>query len=170
MKNIFLIFTFLFLAISCEENMEVSSVNPVNWAKRMANKSTTDSLLTGKTYLSVYSQIHSRTEHITHDLTVTVSMRNVSSKDTIFIEKAEYFNTEGKLIRTYFDKLIFIAPMETVEIVINEDDQDGGTGANFIFDWKIKPNSNTPFFEGIMISTSGTQGLSFTTQGRTIKP
>ena len=55
--------------------------------------------------------------------------------------------------------------METVEIVIDQDDNEGGTGANFIFDWKIKPDTNEPLFEAVMISTYGQQGLSFTTTG-----
>jgi len=59
--------------------------------------------------------------------------------------------------------------METVEIVIDEKDQEGGTGANFLFDWSIKPNSHEPYFEGVMISTSGQQGLSFTTEGKRVE-
>ena len=58
--------------------------------------------------------------------------------------------------------------METVEIVIDESDKEGGTGANFLFNWSIKPNSTEPFFESVMLSTSGQQGISFTTQGKTV--
>ena len=49
--------------------------------------------------------------------------------------------------------------------MIDEIDREGGTGANFIFEWAIKRKSNEPIFESVMISTSGQQGLSFTTQG-----
>ncbi|WP_336622727.1 DUF3124 domain-containing protein [Wenyingzhuangia sp. 2_MG-2023] len=154
---------------SCQEEKQISSTNPTNWNKRIVNHPLADTLTTGISYLSVYPQIYSQTEHRTHSLTVTVSMRNTNRKDTLFIEKAEFFNTHGKLIRTYFKEHIFIAPMETVEIVIDEVDKDGGTGANFLFDWKIKPNANEPLFEGVMISTSGQQGLSFTTQGKRIE-
>ncbi|KAA3619305.1 MAG: DUF3124 domain-containing protein [Calditrichaeota bacterium] len=155
-------------SISCNEHKEVSSVDLVNWEKRTVGFTLNDSLEFGTTYLSVYSQIYSITEHKTHDLTATISMRNTNKADTIFIEKAEYFDTKGKSIRTYFNKPIYLAPMETVEIVIAELDKEGGTGANFIFDWKIRPSSNEPLFEGVMISTSGQQGLSFTTQGKRI--
>ena len=55
--------------------------------------------------------------------------------------------------------------METVEIIIDEIDKEGGTGANFLMEWKINQTSNEPLFEGVMISTSGQQGLSFTTHG-----
>ncbi len=168
MKNIFKILLITFLIQSCKDRVEVSSINSVNWGKRTIEHELKDSLTYGTTYLSIYSQIYSQTEHRTHNLTATISMRNANKSDTIYINKAEYFDTKGNSIRTYFDRPIFIAPMETVEIVIDEKDQEGGTGANFLFDWVIKQNTNEPFFEGIMISTSGQQGLSFTTQGKRI--
>lgn len=168
MKNIFKILLITFLLQSCNDRVEVSSNNSVNWKKRTIEHELIGPLTRGTSYLSVYSQIYSQTEHRTHNLTVTISMRNANKLDTIYINKAEYFNTKGNLIRTYFDRPIFIGPMETVEIVIDENDQEGGTGANFLFDWTIKHNTNEPFFEGIMISTSGQQGLSFTTQGKRI--
>ena len=147
----------------------MSSVDPVNWNNRKADFSKVDSLVMGTSYLSVYSEIYSETEHRTHHLTSTISMRNTNLKDTIYINKAEYFNTQGTSIRTYFDFPIYIKPMETVEIVIDEKDRSGGTGANFLFQWATKPPSHEPYFEGVMISTSGQQGLSFTTQGRRIE-
>ncbi|MDC6389905.1 DUF3124 domain-containing protein [Maribacter sp. PR1] len=168
MKNTIKILLLLLIFQSCKEKVEISSINPVDWEIRTIEFNLPDSLPHGTTYLSVYSQIYSQTEHKTHDLTATVSIRNVNKADSVYINKAEYYNTKGNSIRTYFDKPIFIAPMETVEIVIDERDQEGGTGANFLFDWTIKPNSNDPIFEAIMISTSGQQGLSFTTQGKKI--
>ncbi len=153
------------IILSCESEKEFSSVKPINWEKRTVELTKKDTLLSGQTYLSVYSQIYSSTEHRTHNLTVTVSMKNINLNDSVFIEKATYFNTKGNLIRTYFSKPIFLAPLETVEIVIDEVDKHGGTGANFVFDWKKKSTVNDPHFESIMISTSGQQGISFTSQG-----
>jgi len=165
MKHILSLLVVGLILYSCGQKKVVSSVNPENWEKRSINYSLSDSLESGTTYLSVYSQIYSMTEHRTHNLTATISMRNTNRFDTIFIQKAEYYNTKGALIRTYFDKPIFIDPMETVEIIINQIDREGGSGANFIFEWKIKPGLNEPFFESVMISTSGQQGISFITQG-----
>ncbi len=126
-------------------------------------------MLSGTTYLSIYSQIYGMTEQRIHGLSATISMRNTSRTDTVFITKAEYFDTEGHLLRSYFNKPIYLRPMETVEILIDKKDQAGGTGANFIFSWKIYEHSNEPFFEGVMISTSGQEGISFTTQGLRIQ-
>lgn len=159
----------LLLFAGCSEDKELSSVDPVNWDKRTVKLNPMDSMVVGETYLSVYAQIYSQTEHSTHDLTATVSMKNMNSSDTVYISKAQYFDTKGKRIRTYFDKPIYIAPMETVEIIIDEDDRKGGTGANFLFEWQVEEGVIEPYFEGVMISTTGQQGLSFTTQGKRIK-
>lgn len=169
MKKILGIVFATLVTFSCSEEKVISSINPENWGNRKAIINTSDSLISGTSYLSVYSQIYSQTEHMTHDLTATVSMRNTSRTDSIFITKTEYFDTKGKLIRVYFEDPIFIAPMETVEIVIDEIDRTGGTGANFMFDWKIKPEACEPLFEGVMLSTLGHQGLSFTTHGKRVK-
>jgi len=165
MKNVLQLVMISLILLACTDKTDLSSIDPVNWDKRKVNFTLNDSLISGTTYLSVYSQIYIQTEHKTHDLTATVSMRNTNINDTIFVNKAEYFNTEGKPIRTYFKKPIFIAPLETVEIVIDGIDQEGGTGANFIFNWTKQTNSNEPFFEAVMVSSSGQYGLSFTTQG-----
>lgn len=166
MKHIFLILIISIIFTSCKNNTETSTTaNNINWSKRTINFSNIDSLKSGKTYISVYPQIYSTSQHRTHNLTVTISMRNVNLNDSIYIEDANYYNSKGELIKTYFNKPIYLAPLETVDIVIDENDSQGGTGANFIFNWKIKPQTNDPFFEGIMISTSGQQGLSFTTRG-----
>lgn len=168
-SNLFFLALMVLVMFSCEKNKEISSINETNWKSRTVNYSLSDSLVQGKTYLSVYSQIYSESEHRIHSLTATVSLRNISVTDTVFIDKATYYNTHGEAIRTYFNKTIYVAPMETVEIVIDESDKEGGTGANFLFNWRIKPNSNEPFFECVMISTSGQQGISFTTQGKIIQ-
>lgn len=168
MRNIFLSIIGLIVFYSCDnKHKEMSSINPVNWKKRVVEINTNDSLVYGETYLSIYSQIYSYTEHLTHDLTSTISMRNTSVTDTIYIVSAKYFDTHGKLIRTYFEKSIYIAPMETVAIVIDEVDKEGGTGANFLFDWVIKPKTTEPIFEGVQLSTAGR--ISFTTHGVRLK-
>jgi hypothetical protein len=168
-KTFIILFNLSFIFFSCDRKTEFSSIKPINWEKRSINLSLKDSLIAGKTYVSVYSQIYSNTEHRTHDLTATVSMKNINLNDSVFIEQADYYDTKGRLIRTYFNKPIYILPLETVEIVIDEVDKEGGTGANFIFNWKIKPYLKDPHFESVMISTSGQQGLSFTSQGIKLK-
>tara|TARA_R110001632_G_scaffold95102_5_gene201172 strand:- start:263 stop:772 length:510 start_codon:yes stop_codon:yes gene_type:complete len=169
MKTIYASILVALLFISCIQKKEISSINPENWAKRTANTSAMDSLEFGKSYLSIYSQIYSLSEHKTYNLTAMVSLRNTSDIDTIYILKAEYYDTHGLSVRKYFKDPIFLAPMETTEIIIDEVDISGGTGSNFIFEWKIPKDCPEPLFEGVMNSTKGQQGLSFTTQAKRIK-
>lgn len=166
-------FTYLFLIVvlifACNKKHETSGFEKVDWKKRIANINPKDSLDFGRSYLSVYSQIYSFTEHKTHNLTAMVSLRNTNFKDTIYIIKADYYHTKGHLVKNYIKQSIYLAPLETVEIIIDETDIKGGTGSNFIFDWKIPKSSPEPLFEGIMSSTMSQQGLSFTTQGKRIE-
>lgn len=153
------------LLVACNEKEKYDALPSTNWQSIKWEKQLDTSLHRGSTYLSVYSQIYSNTEHKTHDLTATVSIRNVNKKDTVFVKNANYYDTKGDLKKTYFETPIFIKPMQTIEIVIDEKDKSGGTGANFVFDWLTANNSQAPFFEAVMITTYGQQGLSFTTHG-----
>ncbi len=177
-KNLFKItqiatLLFLFGIVgACEENKDISSFNPNHWNDHYADPETlelkNDSLQIGKTYLSIYSHIYSFSREKSQNLTAMVSLRNVSDTGTIYISKADYYNTKGELIRHYFKKPIQLKPLETVEIVIDETDEQGGSGANFIFEWSTPPNTPEPLFEAVMTSLRGSQGLSFITQGRRI--
>jgi len=169
MKGFLLMTVILTLCISCREKEKLSSMNPVKWEDRtVSGTMLTDSLESGKSYLSIYSQIFSLTEHKTHNLTVMVSLRNMSDKDTIYVNTAHFYDTHGKLIHDYFKKPIYMAPLETLEIVIDETDTAGGTGGNFIFEWKIPKTGPEPLFEAIMSSTTSQQGLSFITEAKRI--
>ena len=158
---------------SCDEEREISSYHPNHWEDHYVDdeiaRKKSDSLQTGTTYLSIYSHIYSFSLEKSHNLTAMVSLRNVSQTDTIYISKAYYYGTQGQLIRNYFKKPIYLKPLETVEIVIDETDEHGGSGANFIFEWTTKTTTSEPLFEAIMTSLRGSQGLSFTTQGRRIE-
>lgn len=169
MKGAILLFFITLLTISCEEFEDQSEPYNENFAKRTVELNRLDSLESGKSYLPVHSRIESLPEHKTHYLTITANIRNLSTKDTVFITKAQYLDTNAKPIQNYIEKPIYVAPLETVEIVIHNSNQEEHKGSNFIFDWRTRPNSIDPFFEGVMISTYGAQGLSITTQGRRIE-
>ena len=150
---------------ACGTETDKYPIQKVDWESRVTEKDNFDAFYKSKTYLPVYSHIYHIHEHRTFDLTVTVSIRNVSISDTLYIKKSDYFNTVGENIRQYIKKPIYVKPLETLEIIIGEQDIAGGSGANFVFDWMMKNDKNPPLFEAVMISTYGQQGLSFTTRG-----
>ncbi|TRX58599.1 DUF3124 domain-containing protein [Fulvivirga sp. M361] len=165
MRSYFIILLIVSGLWSCDKQKEISSTSPETWSKKTIDISKKDSLQYGKSYLSIYSQIYNLSEHNRYNLTSMVSLRNISDMDTIYILKASYYDTYGKSVRVYFDHPIYLSPLETAEIVIDEIDIEGGTGSNFIFEWKIPKGCPEPLFEAVMSSTMGTQGLSFVTQG-----
>lgn len=167
MRKTFYIIICCALFIACKtENGTLSTQHKVDWESKKYTDGLSDTLESGTSYLSVYSSIYSLSEDQTHNLTATVSIRNTSDTDSLFLTKAAYYNTKGELLRNYVESPVFLLPLETIEIIIASKDDTGGTGANFIFDWKKKSATSAPIFEGIMISTSGSQGISFTTTGK----
>lgn len=148
---------------------EEEPLSTVDWSDKEVNLKTIDSLVHGKSYLSVYSQVYSYTEHTSLDLTATVSIRNTNSNTKSYLLKADYYDTHGEKLHSYVDAPIALDELETLEIVIAEFDKKGGTGANFIFEWAVEPTGSKPIFEAVMISTYGQQGLSFITQGHQIE-
>lgn len=168
--NSVLVISVVFATMLCACAKKDKNQLPTNkgFGDRTTVISEQDSLSVGNTYLSIYSQIYSYSENITHDLTATVSLRNTSIHDSIYVLSANYYDTFGNLLKNYVSTPIFIKPLETIHIVINEEDKDGGTGANFLFKWAAKETTPEPLFEAVMISTSGSQGLSFTTLGKRI--
>ncbi len=164
-KNTILFSILLLLLLSCTKQTEKKDPLNNDWTERKFRLSTNSQLLEGETYLPVYSHIYNQEEDKIFNLTTTISIRNISTTDSLFINKANYYNTEGFKIRSYLNNTVFIKPLETVEIIISEKDKEGGSGANFIFNWFIPKNGNKPLFEAVMISTYGQQGISFISRG-----
>ena len=153
----------IILLASCQQNSTDEPIKSTNLQSR-PEVALPDSARNGKSYLPVYSQIYQRTERLTFDLTITVSIRNVNDDQTVYLTRIEYYDTKGKLVQRYLDKSIGLAPYETVEIVVESDNTAGGTGDNFVIDWFAPNGAHSPLIQGVMISTAGQQGLSFLTQ------
>lgn len=119
-------------------------------------------------YVPIYSDIYSFNRQSKLLLTATLSVRNTSIRDSIFIDDIDYYDSKGKLVRQYIDKTILLEPLQTIDYVIDHEDQMGGTGANFIVNWGCNNPTVKPIFQGIMISTKGQHGISFVTEGVSI--
>lgn len=165
MIKILKVISIILIISSCQSEKKNSCLDSNDWGERKVNSINYDNYIRGTSYLPVYSHIYNRFDNQTFNLTITISIRNISMTDSTFILKADYYNTEGNKIRQYLDNPVFIRPMETIEIVIEEEDTEGGSGANFIFDWAVKDDKNPPLFEAVMISTYGQKGFSFATKG-----
>lgn len=119
-------------------------------------------------YVPIYSDIYSQSRDTRFYLTATLSIRNTSLTDSIYLKVIDYYDTDGNLVRKYIDKILLLKPMQSIDYVIAEDDKAGGSGANFILEWGAKTKGVQPLFQGVMVSTAGQQGISFITNGVSI--
>ncbi len=119
-------------------------------------------------YVPAYSHIYSGNRERPFLLTITVSIRNINPKQTIKITTVDYYDTQGNLIKKIMDTPVTLQPLESIRYVISEKDKAGGSGANFIVEWKSDKFVNPPIVESIMIGTQSQQGISFTSRGQPI--
>lgn len=119
-------------------------------------------------YVPAYSHIYIGDRDVPFLLAVTLSIRNVDPNHPIKIVLADYYETEGKRLKRHTDKPVTMNPLESIRFIIPESDKSGGSGANFIVEWKSDKPVNPPIVESIMIGARGTQGISFTSRGQAI--
>ena len=125
---------------------------------------------TGETiYVPIYSSIFYHDSKRTIDLAATLSIHNVDPGHSMTVTAVNYYDTRGKLIRKQLEQPLELAPFETRNFVVEKTDTTGGTGANFIVEWRAAEKVVTPLVEALMVGISTGQGISFTSQGKVIK-
>ena len=125
-------------------------------------------IMEGKTvYVPAYSHIYSRGGE-PHLLEVTLSIRNTDPERVIRLEEVRYFDTRGKLVKNYLDGILELGPLETVEFLVEAQDKQGGSGANFIVTWDANEPVYEPIIEAIMIGLSKEYSISFITPARSL--
>lgn len=127
-------------------------------------------LLKGQTvYVPAYSHIYHGDREQPFLLTVTLSIRNTDSDHPIIITAVDYYDSDGRLLKSYLDKEVKLQGMASIRYVVKESDKAGGSGANFIVRWRSEARVSEPVMETVMISASSQQGISFTSRGQAIK-
>lgn len=103
-------------------------------------------------------------------LAITLSIRNTSRTDNIFVRSVRYYDSTGKLVKSYNEGTLRLGSLATMEFFIPEQDTSGGSGANFIVEWASERKQvNTPVIEAVMITTHGQQGIAFVRPGHIIQ-
>lgn len=120
-------------------------------------------------YVPIYSDIYFDRTNQNLLLAATLSIRNTSFSDSLFVSKIDYYNTEGSLVKQYIDSPIVLMPMATINYVIEREDNSGGPGANFIVQLSSDNSNIKPLVQAIMTGKSGNKGFSFSTDGYSLK-
>ena len=170
MKIILLHVLLLSIFISCQ-NKETDTNKKINYPSHnytYVNLDTATLKYKEIVYVPVYSDIYYHDGTKRFLLTVTVSIRNISLKDSSYILNAVYNDSYGKLLRSFASKPILLKPLESIEFVIEDKEDKGGAGASFILEWGGSKHSDQMLIQSVMIGTEGQQGISFTAKGEVI--
>jgi hypothetical protein len=125
-------------------------------------------IIDGQTvYVPAYSHIYSRGGE-PHLLEVTLSIRNTDPKRGIRLREVRYYDTQGTLVKNYLDGILELGPLETVEFLVEKQDTQGGSGANFIIIWDASKPVYEPIIEAVMVGLTKEHSISFISPSRTL--
>lgn len=119
-------------------------------------------------YVPVYSHIYIGDKERPFNLAVTLSIRNTDPASGLRLTAVDYYDTEGRLVRSYLEGPRELGPLASIRYVVAEKDVEGGSGANFLVRWEAAQPINAPVVESVMIGAQSGQGISFTSQAREI--
>ena len=125
---------------------------------------------TGQTvYVPIYSHIYSGLKGRPFSLAATLSIRNTDPQHAITLVSVKFYDSDGKLVKEYLDSPAELQAMASTRYILTEAETGGGSGANFLVQWKSKTKVNSPLIEGVMIGTRSGQGISFVSRGQIIE-
>jgi len=118
-------------------------------------------------YVPIYSHVYFG-DGKPYLLTTNLSIRNTDLVGEITIKSVKYYNTKGKLVRSYLEGPLRLGPLASKEVLVDEHDLKGGSGAKFIIEWAAEEGVERPIIEAVMIGASDLRGISFVTTGKEI--
>lgn len=120
-------------------------------------------------YVPIYSHIYHQNRRQKLYLAATLSIRNTDLDNPLVVTSVRYYDSAGKLVRSYIDTPIEIGALASTDFFVDSSDSTGGSGANFIVEWVAQRQIAQPVVEAVAIGTSSQQGISFISPGRVIK-
>ena len=115
-------------------------------------------------YVPIYSHVYS-SGGSPQLLEATLSIRNSDPEKSIILLSAQYYDSQGKNLQNYLKGQLTLGPLQSTEILIEKQDARGGSGANFIIEWRSDKPVYEPVIEAIMIGNEK-NGISFKSFGR----
>ncbi|MCA9885848.1 MAG: DUF3124 domain-containing protein [Anaerolineae bacterium] len=126
-------------------------------------------IVTGQeVYIPAYSEVFAGRQGMNTRLAITLAIHNTDPDSPIIIQTVRYYDTNGTLVRNYIDEPVEVSPLATTGFLVEETDDSGGWGSNFIVEWVAENPVYEPIIEAIMISTRSAQGISMISTGRVI--
>ncbi len=119
-------------------------------------------------YVPAYSHIYHGNRESALLLTITISIRNISPTRSMTVTAVDYYDTQGAVVKKFIAAPLVLGPLGSERFVVPQNDEAGGSGANFIVKWHSAEALSPPIIETIMIGTQNQLGVSFTSRGQAI--
>lgn len=116
-------------------------------------------------YVPIYSDIYTDRDARKVLLSATLSVRNTTFKKSLYINKIDYYDTDGALVKSYLNKPIELPAMATLNYIVEKEEDKGGSGANFIIEVEGVDETVKPVIEAVMIGNFSNKGFAFSTEG-----
>lgn len=98
-------------------------------------------------------------------LSATLSIRNTNFKKSSYINRIDYYSTDGELIKSYLTSPIKLPAMATLNYIVEKEEDKGGSGAKFIIEVEGVDDTVKPVIEAVMIGNFSNKSFAFSTQG-----
>lgn len=120
--------------------------------------------VTQSVYVPVYSHVYYQ-GGAPFSLEATLSVRNTDANHPIYVSLVNYFDTSGQLVEAFLKQPIRLKPLQTIDFLVANRDNSGGSGANFLVNWATDRGVNRPLVEVVMVGVDGPRGIAFVRQG-----
>jgi len=122
-------------------------------------------------YIPCYSNVISGPPiYMVVPLRANLVIHNTDPSQPITIVRIDDYDTDGKKVSSYLKQPIKLNPLGATRVVVKETKKEAeGLGANFLIQWQADKPVNEPLIDCLMLGTLGSQGFSFTAQGRIIQ-
>ncbi|CAD5289816.1 MULTISPECIES: DUF3124 domain-containing protein [unclassified Imperialibacter] len=121
-----------------------------------------------KMYVPAYSSIP-LSDNSRQNLSILLSIRNTDPTTSINITRVDYYDTRGQLVRHFTPRIVEAGPMETIEYFIPQNDESGGSGANFFVEWSAETAVFQPVVEALMYGKTAGRDHEFKSIGLVVK-
>jgi hypothetical protein len=101
-------------------------------------------------------------------LSVLVSVRNTDPLNSIRVVSANYYNTDGVLLRNSLPAPRVIPPFGTFELFVEQRENLGGSGANYAIKWDATVPVSHPTIEALHSRFQAGYSVAFISRGRAI--
>ena len=116
-------------------------------------------------YVPIYSDIYTDRDNRKVLLSATLSVRNTTLSKSLYINKIDYYSTDGTFVKSYVNSPIELPARGTLNYIVEKEEDKGGSGANFIIEVEGVDDTVTPVIEAVMIGNFSNKGFAFSTVG-----